>query len=391
MPESMLSLHLLLPNLKLTEVPKTLLVKRFKCRPINLEIKCYFCSSVRFHVHQKTKRRVKDSLRHGFSFLEIEVTRYRCLLCKKTFTPTIPGIDPKAKVTARLRRTVLWACDTFADLKKVSTNFQMGNGSIYHHYFKALNLKIQHQVNKPWPKRLGVDEHGFNRNKQLGIRNFVTMFVDHRGKRPFELLPCRDVKTLIGMTAHIPGREQVEIVSMDLSPVYRSFVGEMFPQAKIIADPFHVIKLLHPALNKYRYQITDKNRKHPLRKMLLKKRSRLLWEDKIFIDRWIKDYPILKELYLAKEKLHTLYQTKGYRRARIVLEKLIRDISNSSIKELKTLKRTLEKWKEQILNYFVNRVSNARCEGLNNVAKSIIKRSYGLSNFANYRLRVLNA
>ncbi|MBT3526362.1 MAG: ISL3 family transposase, partial [Bdellovibrionales bacterium] len=55
------------------------------------------------------------------------------------------------------------------------------------------------------------------------------------------------------------------------------------------------------------------------------------------------------------------------------------------------LRKTLMKWRKEILNYFKTRITNARTEGYNNVAKSIIKRSYGFRNFNNYRLRVLNA
>jgi transposase len=389
----MLSRHLLLPNLLLKEVPKTLRTRAFNCYPVDLQTSCPSCGDAKTYVHQRTIRKVKDAMstfESSTCTLNIHSTRYRCRNCKKTFTPKIPGIDPRARCTERLRRKILWSCDNFADLKKVRTYYKIGNASIYNHYFKALNLKIKHRENKPWPKRLGVDEHGFNKNKKLSIRNFVTMFVDHNYKRPFELLPCRDKSTLIQMTNHIPGRENVEIVSMDLSSTYRSYVREMFPQAMIIADPFHVVKLIHPALNKYRYQITDKNRKHPLRKLLLKKRANIDWSDRIRIEEWLQHYPHVKEIYLAKEKLHTLYQTKGYDRAKIGMENLIKTLEKTNVKELKTLRRTLISWREEILNYFKKRVSNARVEGFNNVAKSIIKRSYGLTNFANYRLRVLN-
>jgi transposase len=337
----MLSRHLLIPSLMFKETPKTLRSRIFSCKTINIDKSCPLCQSSKVHVHQKTQRKIKDAITtHDCvtSTLSIQSTRYRCTNCKKTFVPTIPGIAARARCTDRLRKKILWACDHYADLKKVRKNFQMGNASIYHHYFKALNERMRHRVNKPWPKRLGIDEHGFNRNKQLGTRNFVTMLVDHNYKRPFELLPCRDKKTLIGMTSQITGRENVEVVTMDLSSTYRSYIQEMFPQACIVADHFHVVRLLHPAINKYRYEITDRNRKHPLRKMLLKKRSNLCWKDRIEIEHWLKNYPTLRELYWAKEKMHTLYQTKGHERAKRVLENLIESLKN------KHSKRTENAW-----------------------------------------------
>jgi transposase len=66
-------------------------------------------------------------------------------------------------------------------------------------------------------------------------------------------------------------------------------------------------------------------------------------------------------------------------------------MSKSSLPEIKTLRRTLMRWRKEILNYFKHRLTNARTEGYNNVAKVIKRRSYGFRNFQNYRLRLLNA
>ena len=54
-------------------------------------------------------------------------------------------------------------------------------------------------------------------------------------------------------------------------------------------------------------------------------------------------------------------------------------------------RRTLMKWKEEILNYFKTKLTNARTEGFNNLAKLYQKRAFGYKNFENYRLRLLNA
>ena len=61
------------------------------------------------------------------------------------------------------------------------------------------------------------------------------------------------------------------------------------------------------------------------------------------------------------------------------------------IAEIKRLRRTLMRWRNEILNYFKNPITNARTEGFNNVAKVIKKSGYGFRSFPNYRLRLLNA
>ncbi|KTD57022.1 TnpA transposase [Legionella santicrucis] len=42
----------------------------------------------------------------------------------------------------------------------------------------------------------------------------------------------------------LPGKERVKVICMDLSSTYRSLVKKYFPNAMIVADRFHVIRLI---------------------------------------------------------------------------------------------------------------------------------------------------
>ena len=66
-------------------------------------------------------------------------------------------------------------------------------------------------------------------------------------------------------------------------------------------------------------------------------------------------------------------------------------IPDASDPELQTFRRTLIRWRREILAYFETRLTNARTEGFNNKAKLVKKRAYGYRSFRNYRLRLLNA
>lgn len=74
------------------------------------------------------------------------------------------------------------------------------------------------------------------------------------------------------------------------------------------------------------------------------------------------------------------------------LTKLIETLGLSLVPELKTLRRTLIKWRKEILAYFYSgRLTNARTEGFNLKAKLVKRRGYGYRSFDHYRLRLLNA
>lgn len=70
---------------------------------------------------------------------------------------------------------------------------------------------------------------------------------------------------------------------------------------------------------------------------------------------------------------------------------LLVSLAASPLPELQTFRRTLVRWRREILAYFGTGLTNARTEGFNNKAKLVKKRAYGYRSFQNYRLRLLNA
>jgi len=175
-----------------------------------------------------------------------------------------------------------------------------------------------------------------------------------------------------------------------MSGPYRSFAEKQFPHARIIADKFHVLRLLNPAINRHRKLVTGDSRKNPVRKLLLMRGDRLEPYKRRALHKWLDDNQTLKELYAFKEALHSFYRIKGTGRARRALQKITDLMALSKIPEIRTLRRTLMSWREEILNYFDGRLTNGRTEGFNNVSKLVQKRGYGYKNFENYRLRNLN-
>ena len=82
-------------------------------------------------------------------------------------------------------------------------------------------------------------------------------------------------------------------------------------------------------------------------------------------------------------------------------QETIEDRSNAAIHELKEkaeklenvpidkFLKTLNNWKDKVLNFFHKRHTNAVVEGLNNAVRGIIRRSFGFHSFDNLRRRVL--
>ncbi len=46
----------------------------------------------------------------------------------------------------------------------------------------------------------------------------------------------------------LPDKERVKVVCIDLSSIYRKIIKKYFPNAKIVVDRFHVIRLVNELL-----------------------------------------------------------------------------------------------------------------------------------------------
>ena len=396
MLEKQLTKFLLLPKLKLLEVEhlahKKLLI--FHCESKSDHGFCPHCGLQSKTIHDYRHVKVLDSpYCDKVRKLKIKKKRFRCegRECKKVFTENIDGIMKHSKITERMQRKILHSCTRYSTLKDVRRDTKVGTKTIYKRHYKQLNLEWKKREKDVWPKSIGIDEHSFIRNKKYGHREFVTVITDHNNKRVRELVPGRNVAQLEQALDYIPGRENVKNITIDLSVTYRSFAKDFFPQAKIIADKFHVVRLLNNTLNAYRKKIFGDKRKLKIRKLLLMNSKNIDPFTRFEFHRELQKYPELWEIYMAKETLHKLYRCKGRKWSSKVFRKLTDALGYSKIKELQNFRKTLLKWREEILNYFEVRLTNARTEGFNTVCKQLQKRAYGYKNFYNYRLKVLYA
>lgn len=108
-----------------------------------------------------------------------------------------------------------------------------------------------------------------------------------------------------------------------------------------------------------------------MRRLLLCSRFRLDYADRLALDQWLLSQPALHALYEAKEALHSLYRTRGFDRAKQALTALTDRLSASPLPELQTLRRTLMRWRREILACFATGLTNGRTEGFNNKAKVV--------------------
>lgn len=390
-PEKYLLKTLMLPHLKLIKVEKVSnKLFHFHCQKTTTWEACRKCPTKSYSVHDKRSVSIRDTKLHNKNIkLIITKRRFRCPNCKSVFTESVDGIKVGFRTTEKYRNQILYKFKNFHTSKYVAKDLRCSDTLVTEVVKERLELELRKSKNTSWGKTILLDEHAFKKDPKTGRKQFVTSFVDNSRKCLRELAPSRCHEEMKASISHIPGKENVTHAVIDMTGTYKNFIENYFPNAKVVVDKFHVIRLIHPAIRKYRKEATGDKRSNPIRHLLLKNRSRLKAYQKRAVTRFCKENPNVNEVYRFKERITNFYNIKGFNQASRVLTKITDDMAESKLKEIISLRKTLMKWRTEILRYFKTGLTNARVEGFNRKCKLIQRTSYGLKSFENYRLRAL--
>lgn len=294
MPDAKLSKYLLLNEIKITGFAGANI---WLCEKVSEFEVCPRCATPSASVYDHRWVEVRDEPVRGMQiYLKILKRRFSCKTCNKPFTEPVPGILPGRRTTQRFRAAVMAACEKYTDLKLVRRDFKVSSDFIYSAYYEMLHLRQRMREGAPWPTMIGIDEHSYGKNKDTRSTQFITTIVNHGKAKIFEAVIGKSQAELEVATAHIPGRENVEWATIDMCDPYRNFIRANFKNAKIVADKFHVLRLITPALIKKRKQITGTRADLRAKKLLLCSAKNLRYLERLAITQYLEKYPEMAEL-----------------------------------------------------------------------------------------------
>lgn len=259
---------------------------------------------------------------------------------------------------------------------------------------------------------VGLDETMYLHARRGRRRVLVTGVVDVDTGRLLDVSIGRDAVDLRRWMTQMPRDwlAQIQVVSVDPHEGYRSAVHGADPatalpspwaHTTIVVDPFHVVRLANQAVTKCRQRVQQDVLGHrgwkddPLyriRRLLLVGQERLTeagWEKlRHGLDRGDRLDQVL-DCWLVKEKVRDVYLTDDPELAAQRLDDAITFTAESRVLEVKTLGKSLVRWRTAILAHHTTGASNGPTEAVNLTIKSVKRCGRGFRNFANYRLRLL--
>jgi transposase len=242
---------------------------------------------------------------------------------------------------------------------------------------------------KPPPAQvLGLDEFALRKGQV-----YDTAVVDLEHKQIMGVVSGHRQGEVAALFDALPEPEGVKVVVMDMHEPFRQAVELCLPQAKVVADKFHVLMHVHRALDQVRTSLQpQKGRKGELfrsRYLLLTGVERLTWERRVQLGELLDRYPPLRRAWALKEAFRAWYCAANRAEAerRLVLwENSVREQGPEPFRALLPMLRI---WRQEILNYFDHPYTNGFLEGKNNRIKVIKRVAYGYRNPTNFRQRIL--
>jgi transposase len=190
---------------------------------------------------------------------------------------------------------------------------------------------------------------------------------------------------------------KIEAVAIDMSPAYISAVTNNLPQAQIVFDHFHVIKLYNDELSKLRRDVyreeTELNKKKLLKgtRWLLLKNDENLDDEREERNKLREALAINEPLsiaYYLKEDLKLLWEQESKIDAEKFLGKWVAKAMASKVGRLKKFARTLLAHRTGIFAWYDYPISTGPLEGMNNKIKTMKRQAYGFRDMEFFKLKI---
>jgi transposase len=240
-------------------------------------------------------------------------------------------------------------------------------------------------------RHLSIDEIYVGR-----ARKFYTLVIDldtgrivwvARGKTGGSLKPFWRALRL--------AKAKIQAVCCDLSAAYWSAVAEHLPEAAVVFDRFHLVKLMNEKLDDLRRALWReatglmKQKVKGTRYLLLMRLDKLGDEQLPRLEAAVKANEPLWMGYVAKEMMGLIWEQTSKSRMRRFLKEWCQTAAASGIVQLQKMAKTVATHAWGILNWWDHPISNGRMEGINNKVKAMLRQHYGLRDERFFILRLL--
>lgn len=330
--------------------------------------------------------------------IRLRKQRIYCRLCHKRSMAQSTFINKHCHISNPVKQRVLVSLTEDRCMTSIAQENNISANTV---------SRVMAQFNTPFHFGLArLPEHlAFDEFRGVG-RQLHFICIDGESHRIIKILPDRYKKSIIKyfMKFTSKARESVKTVSMDLNSYYQDIVHQIFPNAQVIIDRFHMVQMLNRSLNQLRIQTMKKFDQSAKEYKLLKspwklylKRHQELEHAKPHYNGHLKDSLTQEQIVEDGLSIDAVFNNT-YNLVQNFFEALdeknvpqMRAAINSTDEvgdQMKTTLKTFKKNMTAVLNSLKYLYSNGCLEGTNRKIKQIQRTAFGYRNFKNMLARI---
>lgn len=369
----------------------------FWLRALQSRLLCAACSSRKVISRGTVTRRFR-TVPIGRKPVDIvlDVPRLECRVCGAVRQIKLGFADPYQTYTRSLERLALELSEHMT-IKAVASYLRLNWHTVKSIQKRALSKRFG-RPRLRHVRRIGIDEIYIGKR-----RGFITLVLDLDTGAILYVGEGKSKASLHGFWRRLRhSRAKIEAVAIDMSKAYISAVRENLPDAVLVFDHFHVVKLFNEKLSELRRSMQreaeDKMAKKIFKgsRWLLLKNPENLCEargEKARLKEILRMNEPLSIAYYLKEDLRQIWAQPDQATARTVFDDWLARAEASGVKILKAVAKTFLEYRDGILAYYQARITTAKVEGTNNKIRALQRQAYGYRDdeFFDLKLKSLHA
>ncbi len=338
------------------------------------------------------------------TILRLKKQRFLCKECNHTFSAKTNIVAKNCHISRMVKLHIL------NDIKLKISEKDIAKLNFVSHstVSKAIDNSYRNYIPNPnsLPEHLMFDEFKSTKHAEGSMSFIFANSVTH------EILDIVENRQLPNLKRYFStyskqARANVKTICIDMYKPYISLIKELFPNADIIIDKFHIVQLLSRSLNKTRIESLKAFKTNSTEYKRLKKYWKLILKDakdlncidfkkqKYFRD-WVSEKTIVEKCVYSQKMLDSTYEAYQMLLTVIqngdsaLLEKLLVSLKDTEISPfMQTAIKTLLSYDKYIKNTLYYKYSNGPLEGINNYIKVYKRIAFGYRSHFHFRNRIL--
>lgn len=337
------------------------------------------------------------------TLLMLDKQRFLCKNCNRTFTASTNVVDFHKQISNDTNLNIKLDLMEKGSEKDIAKR----NNVSPNHVNRILDTISQDKLIKNYgklPEKMGIDE--FNATKDTKSK-MAFIIVNQDSRNIFDINNSRlsyDIEKYFKRYSK-QERDKVKLITMDLYKPYYKIMHNLFKNAILISDRFHIVIQPRNALDNTRKKLCNKSNPNYKKlkkywKLILKKENELDDKKKKYNKHFRKEMTqkeIVTYLINTDKTLYNEYQIyQGLNKAinnrdKELFYKIVNNNKNNKhiSKDMNKVLKTFKNMEKYINNSFDYEYSNGIVEGINNVIKQIKHTACGYKKFTHLKARVM--